>query len=76
MAMKKAGAMLPPAPQAGATAKQIEANTRQVRKAIAKKNKELSELQKRKVALAKNKEARKEFARTKTKTTTRKKGRK
>ena len=39
MAMRKSGSSvtLPPMPKAGATAKQINANTKQVRKAISKK---------------------------------------
>ena len=41
--MRKSGStvQLPPMPKAGATAKQINANTKQVRKAISKKEKEI-----------------------------------
>lgn len=56
---------LPEMPKAGATAAQINANTRQVRKAIAKKNKIAREKAAAAAALKRNKAARKEFARTK-----------
>lgn len=53
---------LPAAPKAGASAAQINANTRQVRKAIAKKNKIAREKAAAAAALKRNKVARKEFA--------------
>lgn len=74
MAKSKTGAScygVPAAPKAGATAAQINANTRAVRKAIAKKNKLAREKAAAAAALKRNKEARKELARTKV--TTRKK---
>lgn len=73
MAVRKAGSLLPPRPAKGATSKQIDANTRQVRKAIQKKNKELAEKERVKNALKRNNEARREFARSKSKTKQRKK---
>ena len=60
-----ASIVLPAAPKAGATAAQINANTKQVRKAIAKKNKVAREKAAAAAALKRNKAARKEFARTK-----------
>lgn len=74
MAMKKTGTTisLPPMPKAGATAKQINANTKQVRKAIQKKDKIAREKAAAKEALKRNKEARKEFGRSKGKAKTRK----
>ena len=65
MAMRKTGTAvsLPPVPKAGATAKQINANTKQVRKAIAKKDKLAREAASAKEALKRNKEARREFSR-------------
>ena len=60
-----AGIVLPAAPKAGATAAQINANTKQVRKAIAKKNKVAREKAAAAAALKRNKAARKEFSRTK-----------
>lgn len=59
------GAVLPSAPKAGATAAQINANTRAVRKAIAKKNKIAREKAAAAAALKRNRAARKEFSRTK-----------
>lgn len=73
MAKSKTGTSaitLPPAPKAGASAAAINANTKQVRKAIAKKNKAAREKAAAAAALKRNKEARREFAK---KTTTRKK---
>lgn len=66
MEMKKSGSAitLPPVPKAGATAKQINANTKQVRKAISKKEKEARAKAAAKEALKKNKEARREFSRS------------
>ena len=67
MAEKKTGAAitLPPMPKAGASAAAINANTKQVRKAIAKKNKVAREKAAAAAALKRNKAARKEFSRTK-----------
>lgn len=67
MAEKKTGAAitLPPMPNAGASAAAINANTKQVRKAIAKKNKVEREKAAAAAALKRNKAARKEFSRTK-----------
>lgn len=62
---------LPPAPKAGASAAAINANTKQVRKAIAKKNKVAREKAAAAAALKRNKAARREFS--KTKVTSRKK---
>ena len=56
---------LPAAPKAGATAAQINANTKAVRRATAKKNKIAREKAAAAAALKRNKEARKEFSRTK-----------
>lgn len=56
---------LPSAPKAGATAAQINANTKAVRRAIAKKNKLAREKAAAAAALKRNKAARKEFSRTK-----------
>lgn len=56
---------LPPMPKAGATAKQINANTKAVRSAIAKKNKVAREKAAAAAALKRNKAARKEFSRAK-----------
>lgn len=56
---------LPAAPKACATAAQINANTKQVRKAIAKKNKVAREKAAAAAALKRNKAARREFSRTK-----------
>lgn len=53
---------LPAAPKAGATAAQINANTKAVRRAIAKKNKIAREKAAAAAALKRNKDARKEFA--------------
>lgn len=53
---------IPAAPKAGATAAQINANTKAVRRAIAKKNKIAREKEAAAKALKRNKEARKEFA--------------
>ena len=63
---------LPATPKAGATAAQINANTKAVRRAIAKKNKIAREKAAAAAALKRNKEARKEFARA-SKATSRKK---
>lgn len=65
MAKIKSGSttQLPPMPKAGATAKQINANTKQVRKAISKREKELRAIAAAKEALKKNKEVRLEFSR-------------
>ena len=67
MPAKKTGTAisLPPKPTANATAKQIDANTKAVRKAIAKKNKLASEKERAKAAMKRNIEARKEFSRSK-----------
>ncbi|GEM_PF-1589248 len=75
MAMRKTGTAisLPPMPKAGATAKQINANTMQVRKAISKKEKLAREKAAAQEALKRNIEARKEFSRSKSKAKTRKK---
>lgn len=75
MAMRKSGStvQLPPMPKAGATAKQINANTKQVRRAISKKEKEIRAKQAAKEALKKNKEARREFSRSRAKAKSRKK---
>lgn len=62
---------LPTAPKAGASAAAINANTKQVRKAIAKKNKVAREKAAAAAALKRNKAARREFS--KTKVTSRKK---
>lgn len=74
MAEKKTGTAitLPPMPKAGASAAAINANTKQVRKAIAKKNKVAREKAAAAAALKRNKAARKEFSRA-TKATSRKK---
>ena len=56
---------LPAAPKAGASAAAINANTRAVRKAIAKKNKVAREKAAAAAALKRNKQARREFSRTK-----------
>ena len=56
---------LPPMPKAGASVAAINANTKQVRKAIAKKNKVAREKAAAAAALKRNKAARKEFSRTK-----------
>ena len=56
---------LPPMPAAGASAAAINANTKQVRKAIAKKNKIAREKAAAVAALKRNKAARAEFARAK-----------
>jgi hypothetical protein len=60
-------------PKAGATAKQINANTKQVRKAISRKEKEARAKAAAKEALKKNQEARREFNRSSRKTKSRKK---
>ena len=75
MAMRKSGSSvtIPPMPKAGATAKQINANTKQVRKAISKKEKEARARAAAKEALKKNKEARREFSRKSSKAKSRKK---
>ena len=67
MAVRKAGTAinLPPTPKAGATAKQINANTKAVRNAIARKNKIAREKEAAKLALKRNQEARREFSRSK-----------
>lgn len=64
---------LPPMPKAGATAKQINANTKQVRKAISKKEKEIRARAAAKEALKKNKEVRREFSKVKAAASSRKK---
>lgn len=56
---------LPTAPKAGASAAAINANTKQVRKAIAKKNKVAREKAAAAAALKRNKAARREFSKTK-----------
>ena len=73
MTEKKTGSAitLPTLPKAGATAAQINANTKAVRRAIAKKNKIAREKAAAAAALKRNKEARKEFAKA-SKTTSRK----
>ena len=68
---KSAVVTLPAAPKAGATTAQINANTKAVRRAIAKKNKIAREKAAAAAALKRNKEARKEFAKA-AKTTSRK----
>ena len=75
MAKIKSGlkTQLPPMPKAGATAKQINANTKQVRRAISKKEKEIRARAAAKEALKKNKEARREFSRSRAKAKSRKK---
>ena len=75
MAMRKSGStvQLPPMPKAGATAKQINANTKQVRKAISKKEKEIRARAAAKEALKKNKEVRREFSKVKAAASSRKK---
>ena len=67
MAKIKSGlkTQLPPMPKAGATAKQITSNTKQVRSAISKKLKEIRAREAAKAALKKNKEARREFSKVK-----------
>ena len=69
MAMRKSGStvQLPPMPKAGATAKQINANTKQVRTAISKKQKEIRAREAAKAALKKNREVRREFSKVKAK---------
>lgn len=75
MAKIKSGlkTQLPPMPKAGATAKQINANTKQVRKAISKKEKEIRMRAAAKEALKKNKEVRREFSKVKAAASPRKK---
>lgn len=75
MAKIKSGlkTQLPPMPKAGATAKQINANTKQVRTAISKKQKEIRAREAAKAALKKNKEVRREFSKVKAAASSRKK---
>lgn len=73
MAVKKSGSAisLPPKPAKSATVKQIDANTRAVRKAIQKKSKAAVEKERVKAALKRNAEARRDFARSKKKSKSR-----
>lgn len=75
MAKIKSGlkTQLPPMPKTGATAKQINANTKQVRAAISKKQKEIRAREAAKAALKKNKEVRREFSKVKAAASSRKK---
>lgn len=61
MAVLKKGAALPEKPKKTDTLAQIEANTRAVRRATAKKRQLKSEAERIKKALKRNAEARKEF---------------
>lgn len=77
MAMSKTGSAkivsLPPKPAKDSTIKQVDANTKQVRKAIQAKHKLESEKERLKAALKRNAAARKEFSRSKAKAKSRRK---